>query len=185
MANINLLPWREELRERLNKVFALSMVFVVLVAGIFVFLVDSGLSMIDTFYRSRLSTLESEIKQIDSRVKEINSLKTARNELIKKIDIVASLQGNRGIITYIFEEMLLILPDEVYFTSFMISDKNISINAVAENSKYITQIMNNIKNSKLFFNPVVTTITKNHKDNSSWLTFDISMEIKQDKEVAK
>jgi len=184
MAKINLLPWREERRQQLNKVFMLSIFFIVLVVGGLILLVDAGLYGVRSFYQIRVDRLNSEILKVEKYIKEIDALKEARTTLIQRINVVGSLQRDREMATRIFEGLTLIVPSEVYFTSFKVVNGDISINAVATSHNRIAEIMNNIKNTDYFVAPNITTITKN-RDNKDIerSVFDITMKYYNEKQL--
>ena len=78
MARINLLPWREQLREERKQRFLVTIVGVLIVAGGIVFLADQYLNATITQQNARNDFIRNEISALDSRIKEISELKTRR-----------------------------------------------------------------------------------------------------------
>ncbi len=93
MARINLLPWREQLREERRKQF------LVILGGIFVlscgavFLGDQYLSGEIARQEARNAFIQQNIAQLDVRIKEISELKTRRQQLLARMKIIQDLQA--------------------------------------------------------------------------------------------
>ena len=110
MANIDLRPWREERRK------ARQSQFVTVLAGIAVVAAAGGWYWNQTvqgqidFQSARNAYLESRITDLDSKIQEIQSLRQQRAQLIERMSVIQSLQGDRPIIVHIFEELVNATP---------------------------------------------------------------------------
>jgi len=119
MARINLLPWREQLREERKQRFLATLVGVLVVAAGLVFLGDQYLNGAIEQQNARNEFIRKEIAVLDARIKEISELKTRRQQLLERMKIIQDLQGNRPIIVRLFDQLVRTLPDGVYYTSLM------------------------------------------------------------------
>ena len=126
MARINLLPWREQLREERKQRFLVTLVGVLIVAGGLVFLADQYLNAAITQQNARNEFIRKEISVLDTRIKEISELKTRRQQLVERMKIIQDLQGNRPIAARVFDQLVRTLPDGVYFTDLKMVGKSIS-----------------------------------------------------------
>ena len=79
MARINLLPWREQLREERKQRFLVSLVGVVLLAAGLLFLGDRLLQGAIENQVARNDFVRQEIALLDARIKEIKELKERRH----------------------------------------------------------------------------------------------------------
>ena len=98
MAKINLLPWREQRRERLRKEF-LAVLGAVVAVGVLVAVL--GHIVIDgriTHQNERNEYLRSHIRELDKQVAEIKDLHTRRNQLLDRMKVIQDLQGTRPLI---------------------------------------------------------------------------------------
>ena len=132
MARINLLPWREQLREERKRHFLMAMAGVVVGAIAIIFLADRFIGNAIDIQTARNAHLQSEIVLLDQRIKSISELKARRKQLLERMKTIQDLQGNRPIIGRIFDQMARTLPDGVYFTDVKMTDKNIAIAGAAE-----------------------------------------------------
>ena len=105
MATINLLPWREERREELKKEFLMILGGFAAVGAVIVLLWQFLLSGDIDYQKSRNNFLQQRIKELDAQVKEIKSHKSKKDQLIARMQVIQSLQGNRPQIVHIFDEL--------------------------------------------------------------------------------
>ncbi|WP_407314451.1 PilN domain-containing protein [Pseudomonas sp. nanlin1] len=158
MARINLLPWREQLREQRKKHFLLALAGVV-VAGVGIVMLTSQYfsNAIDTQV-ARNQHLQVEISKLDVRIKQISELRTRRTQLLERMKIIQDLQGNRPIIGRIFDQMAHTLPDGVYFTDVKMTGKSIAISGNAESNNRVSELMRNLDASPWLEAPVLNEV---------------------------
>ena len=158
MAQINLLPWREELRQEKKKEFLaqLLLVCIVVVLGCFLWtkVVDSSIE--SQQYRNRI--LKNEITELSKKVTEIQELKKQRKELEQRMRVIQDLEGKRSIIVHYFDELTKSMPDGVYVTSVVRSGSTFSIEGVSESNQRISALMRNLDSSEWFSNPNLRSV---------------------------
>ncbi|MGQ7960719.1 type 4a pilus biogenesis protein PilN [Pseudomonas sp. SP16.1] len=158
MARINLLPWREQLREERKQRFLVSLAGVLIVAAGAVFLGDQLLNAAIEHQNARNGFIKKEIAVLDARIKEISELKTRRQQLLERMKIIQDLQGNRPIIGRVFDQLVRTLPDGVYFTSVKMTGKNIAILGAAESNNRVSNLMRNLDGSDWLTSPNLTEV---------------------------
>jgi type IV pilus assembly protein PilN len=158
MARINLLPWREQLREERKQQFLVALAATLLVAGGLVFLGDRYFSSEIERQVSRNDFVRSEIAVLDSRIKEISELKARRQQLLERMKIIQDLQGNRQIIGRVFDQLVRTLPDGVYFSNLKMTGKTIAINGAAESNNRVSNLMRNLDASEWLEAPNLTQV---------------------------
>ena len=158
MARINLLPWREQLREERKKQFLSILVLIVIVAGLLVFLADRNLNGKIDHQNARNDFLRKEIQLLDGRIKEIEQLQARRTQLLDRMKIIQDLQGNRPIIVRVFDEMVRTLPDGVHFTAVNMKGPVISIKGGAESNSRVSNLMRQMDSSDWLAAPNLTAV---------------------------
>ncbi len=159
MARINLLPWREQLREQRKQQFIATLVGVLLLGAALVFLADQVFNGMIDRQQARNNFIRQEISTLDARIKEISELRKKRQELIDRTKVIQDLQGNRPIVSRIFDQLVRTIPEGVYFSSVKMAGKHIAIEGTAESNNLISSLM------------------RNH-DASEWLTAPNLVEVK-------
>jgi len=150
MANINLLPWREERRQELKQAFLLVLACVAAVAAALVFLGDNLVSGAIEAQAGRNSYLQRHIDELTLQVQEIEALEEKKQELEDRMTVIQRLQGNRPIIVRIFDDMVNTLPDGVFFTELTRTDDKIMVTGIAESNNRISSLMRRLDGSDWF-----------------------------------
>lgn len=158
MARINLLPWREQLREERKQRFLVTLAGVLVVAAGAVFFGDQYLSGAIEQQNARNDFVRKEIAVLDARIKEISELKTRREQLLERMKIIQDLQGNRPIIGRVFDQLVRTLPDGIYFTSVKMTGKSIAIVGAAESNNRVSNLMRNLDGSDWLEAPNLTQV---------------------------
>ena len=177
MANINLLPWREERRQELKKDFLTMLVLVALVAGLVVFLANSAVNNLIENQQNRNNYLQAQIDELDQQVKEIRELEKKKQELVDRMKVIQELQGNRPIIVRIFDELVRTLPDGVFYTELSRSNNAIELEGVAESNNRISSLMRRVDKSDWFANPNLTAVTAVPEYGEQASEFNMSVNI--------
>lgn len=150
MAHINLLPWRERLREERKREFFTILVGVVIISAGVLFLVDRYFNGQIDMQISRNDFIRGEIAVLDERVAEINQLRQQKEDIRSRMNVITDLQGTRPVIVRIFDELVKTLPDGVYYESLIREDNTISIEGIAESYAKITELLRRLDDSEWF-----------------------------------
>jgi type IV pilus assembly protein PilN len=158
MARINLLPWREELREQRRKRFLLILASVLVGSAVAVLIANQAIDGAIDRQNARNDYLARQIVVVDERIKQISELKARRQQLVERMRIIQDLQGNRPISGRIFDQLARTLPDGVYFTEVKMSGKTLSITGAAESNNRVSDLMRNLDASDWFDAPSLTEV---------------------------
>lgn len=158
MTRINLLPWREELREERKRQFLVVLVMVLLLALAVLFAASRYFSMSIDNQRSRNDFIRAENAALDVRIKEISELRARRQQLIERMKIIQDLQGNRPIVSRIFDQLVRTIPDGVYFTSLKLTGSTLAVEGEAESNSLVSNLMRNQDASDWLTAPNLTEV---------------------------
>ncbi|HLS97130.1 MAG: PilN domain-containing protein [Porticoccaceae bacterium] len=158
MAKINLLPWREEYRQVKKREF-LEVAAVVLVAGLLaVFAWDRVVDARIDNQASRNDRINQEIAELDKQVKEISELKTRKQEMLDRMEVIQALQANRPDIVRIFDELVKATPEGVFLTDLERVNDAMSLTGFAESNNRVSALMRNLDGSYKFTDPNLTKV---------------------------
>ncbi len=158
ITRINLLPWREELRQEQKKEFAMmAFMSVVLAVAIFGLVYFQMQSKID-YQLSRNNFMTSEIKKLDDEIKEIRELQKVRRSLVERMEVIQDLQASRPTIVHLFSEIVSTVPNGVYLESLAQTGSNLLINGEAESNARVSTYMRNLSASEWLKDPNLTVI---------------------------
>jgi len=158
MPSINLLPWRQELRQRRKKEFFIGLGAAVGVAALVALLTQLTVSsMIDAQHR-RNDLLKAEIAELDKAIEQIVALEEQKGRMIARMQVIETLQTSRPEVVKVFDEMVATLPEGVYLTSVKQSGRKLEFNGVAQSSTRVSSFMRNIDASETLSAPDLKVI---------------------------
>jgi type IV pilus assembly protein PilN len=164
MTQINLLPWREELRERRKREFLVVLVGMVVIAAGLVFLVDRYYRGEVRFQQSRNDLVQREIAVMDQRLAEINQLRQQSGDIRDRMAVIQDLQTSRPVIVHVFDELVRAVPTGVYFDSLERSGDVLNIEGVAASNNRVSELMRRLDDSDWFAAPSLRRIAASDAD---------------------
>lgn len=176
MANINLLPWREERRAQKKQEFLVILGAVVAAAVVLVLLIGMVMSGFVSAQQSRNDYLQQAITTLDQKIVEIKDLREQKELLLSRTQVIQELQGNRPVIVQVFDQVAKILPDGVFFKELRVQDGQLSLVGVAESNTRISTLMRNFDDSRWFTSPNLTAVRKVSESSELWNEFDLTVQ---------
>ncbi len=158
LTKINLLPWREELRQEQKKQFAMMAVMTCVLAAAIVGLIHFQMQAKIDYQISRNRFMENEIKNVDEEIKEISELQKVRRSLIERMDVIQDLQASRPSIVHLFSEIVSTVPNGVYLKTLTQSGSSLLINGEAESNARVSTYMRNLAASDWLKEPNLSVI---------------------------
>lgn len=154
MIRINLLPHREEKRKAQRQQFYALLGLLAVVAGVLWF---AGATVIDEYISNQENKnlfIRNEITNLDKEIADIAKLKQDTDALIKRKQVIETLQGNRARTAMIFSEILHRIPDGVKLNSFVESGieatKQFDLLGDSVSEARVSTLMRNLEDSPLF-----------------------------------
>lgn len=182
MARINLLPWREEARERKNKEFITQVVLI--------FLLSAAVALAVWYYfdnqlteQQRANDLVSQENQrLDGVLTEIETLEQRREDIISRMKVIQDLQGTRPIPVRVWDDLARAMPEALYLTSLKREGDLITLNGRADNPNVVSSLIRNLDNSNWMTASAVRSITKDIPNNPAeiitpeqqYVTFEVT-----------
>lgn len=150
MAQINLLPWREERRVELKRQFFVILCGAILIGSGAVYVADTRVQSQIEVQRKRIAYIESAHKKLEKDIAEIREIERKREQLVERMGVIQDLQGNRAIVVHHFDELVRTVPDGVYFVRVSKAGKRFAIDGIAEANNRVSNLMRNLADSAWF-----------------------------------
>ncbi len=116
MSNINLLPWREDLRQVKNKNFLAILTVTVVVSGFLVLCADLGLGHKIKVLAMNAGYMEESLKVVNGQITQIQNLKQDKQELLNRMKVIRSLEFDRVSVVQLLDAMPRVISNSIYFT---------------------------------------------------------------------
>jgi type IV pilus assembly protein PilN len=163
MANINLLPWREELREERKQEFLIGIGITVALAGAIIFGGDRFVNNSIDNQNELNNYLRSQIALLDEEIAEIRELQRQKSELTERMSVIQDLQGRRPVIVRLFDELVRTMPDGVYYDRISRIQDQINFQGLAESNNRVSALLRSLDDSEWFESPDLRQISSNQQ----------------------
>ncbi|WP_434762139.1 PilN domain-containing protein [Vibrio fortis] len=172
---INLLPWRDELRAQHKKRFIQLVILGTLMAVMGQWAIGHYFQQEKARQQARLNYLEQYIGQLD---KQIRSLKVAEREhkaILTRLDVVESLQSGRNKTTHFMNLMPELIPEGVYVDKIKMNGQEIEMSGISDSTARLATMLDNLERSPSLNNVEMHSIVHNRKRfNKEFQTFKVS-----------
>jgi len=175
MIHINLLPWREALREQRKKEFLISLGMTA--GGAFLFLLLIHLFMNGRInHQNRINQfVQNDIAFYELKIKEIRNLEKEKSTLLSRMKIIHELELDRPFVVHLFDELASILPNGIFVNSVFRKDDQLTISGQATSNAGISQLMRNVESSKWIQQPILTEIKTDNKLEGAKSNFNLKI----------
>lgn len=204
---INLLPWRNALREQRKKAFITQLAISGVLGALAVF---GGW----TYFSQQLSEqqevnqmITQENAKLDEQLKALEGLDARRTQIEERMKLIEGLQGQRPVIVRIADELVRLIPNELYVTKFQRQGDKFIIEGKAQDPNIVAELLRGLELSPWFRNAFMSSyvaadekaVSVNVNDNSQnpnqrtslverpetkYGTFIITVDLEQPKPVA-
>jgi len=180
MPHINLLPWRETItKERQTRFGAATGTALALTAAAMlgVHLYIEGLI---SYQERRNQFLNAEIKKVEEKIKEIETLQKQKQRLVDRQNAIQNLDAERPKIVHLFDELVKQISDGIYFTSMEQKKDVVTLKGVAQSEARVSSLMRNVERSEWLKEPNIKEIrtdetSKDNKNKRSVSTFELQV----------
>ena len=158
---INLLPYREEIKQRKKQQFKVLMLSALLIgAGLLVLtylIIKNAISR----QEDRNALLGKEIEKLDKALGEILKLQQEKENFLSKKQKVEELQEKRSQAAYIIDSLNVVTPDNSYLTALEAeSSTSYKITGRASSDNKIAMFMRSLPSTGVFAQPELLSIKK-------------------------
>lgn len=169
MAKINLLPWRDALREKRKKEF-----IAICIGAFFVGVLGVGSTWL--YFDNRLQDQEqanqlivSTNQNLDIQLKSLEGLQEQRNAIVERMKLIQGLQGQRPIAVHLIDELVRVTPSNMYITKFSRLGDKFTLEGKAESPNTVAELLRNLEASTWYRNAFMSSFlaTEEKKDQAA------------------
>ncbi|HSV34677.1 MAG TPA: PilN domain-containing protein [Ramlibacter sp.] len=146
MILINLLPHREAARKRRRDMFFVGLGTAAVIGGV----IAGGIYL---WYAAQISNqqgrnrvLQTEIKRLESQIKDIATLQSEIAALRARQGAVEGLQADRNLPVNLLNELVTQLPDGVYVSQVRQENQTVFIQGTAQSNERVSELLRNLGN---------------------------------------
>jgi type IV pilus assembly protein PilN len=177
MATINLLPWRESLRQTQKKQYLGSLI--VVSVGVFILFWIAG-QIIDQQVRnqnSRNNYLSQQIEVLDRQIEQIKDINESKKAISLRMALIEQLQVSKNLTPIIFDELAKVVPPGVAFETMSRVDNQVKITGMSDSNNRLSSFMRALEMSEVFVNAELSSIIADRSGVNSVSDFDLTFSI--------
>lgn len=177
MDGVNLLPWREQRKEKQRQLFIFILAGSFFAGLLIVIFTHTIISQKIQQEQSTNAVLQARITKLDMQIEQIKNLKTRKEETSQRIDLIYKLQASRPMIVNAFDTLVKIMPSGLYITSIKRKEDNLILKGNAESNARVSELMVDAESSSYFTDAKLQQI-KTAIDNSEYTrSFILSLKL--------
>ena len=158
---INLLPYREEIKQRKKQQFKVLMLSALLIGAGLLVLTYLTINNAVSRQEDRNALLGKEIEKLDKALGEILKLQQEKENFLSKKQKVEELQEKRSQAAYIIDSLNVVTPDNSYLTALEAeSSTSYKITGRASSDNKIAMFMRSLPSTGVFAQPELLSIKK-------------------------
>ncbi|MCG9714416.1 PilN domain-containing protein [Shewanella insulae] len=177
MANINLLPWREEAREKQKRDYLGILAAVFIGAALVVYLALTVLDMMTEEQRGRNAYLQGEIQLLEKQIAEIKKIRERKKDIERRTEIILNLQQARNLPTHVLDELVRVVPPGIYLSSIEKKGSLLWIQGRSESNNNVANMMRKIKASMWLHDPNMQSIVSQNDEMRQLQRFSLRVSI--------
>lgn len=151
--NINLRPWRRIKRAKIKKEYTQQLIVlglgaIILMGGVFQYYKSSIQSQ-----QARNNYLLSVEKEMNSKIAEIEELKKQKTDILNRMTIINSLQGDRKITVKVLDNLNILTPKGITLTLLSRTENKFKFEGVTGENNNISEFLANLQSAEFFVEP--------------------------------
>lgn len=160
MIEINLLPWRENKRRGEKK--RAIIILLSIIGGVVstIFFIHAYTQCLLHKQSQHNQQLREEITQFNHQIQETNKIEEEKKSLISRMLIIQHLALTRTLLVHLFDELIEVMPDDVYLSWIKKLSDRITLAGYSETSHSVVRLIRNLEENPLFKAPVLIEIKK-------------------------
>ena len=151
MILINLLPHREAAKKRRKEAFQVNMVMAAIAGLLIAGLIYWYFQIMIEGQQNKNNLLRSEIKVLETQIKEIDGLEAEIAALRARQKAVEDLQSDRNLPVHMLNELVKQLPDGVYLSSIKQDGLLVTMQGTAQSNERISEMLRNLTEGTAWF----------------------------------
>jgi type IV pilus assembly protein PilN len=149
MPKINLLPWREELRQKRKKDFLAALLGAAIFGGALTFATKWVVQQQIDNQQARNTILQQEIAQLDQQIEEIRGLENQKERLLARM---------RPLVVHLFDELVETMPEGMHLSNVEQVNDRVDLQGIATSTTRVATLMRNIEGSQWLAGPQLGSI---------------------------
>ncbi|MFZ1326015.1 MAG: PilN domain-containing protein [Candidatus Contendobacter sp.] len=131
------------------------------------------------YQQERNNYLRGEIARLKKAAEEMQELQKTKSRLVDRLNVIQKLQTVRPGMVRMLDELVRLVPQDIYLTGFKTSNNQVTLNGVARSDNIISEFMRDLRNAAdLFGEPVLQVIETRAVNSVQARVFELVVPLK-------
>lgn len=178
MAKINLLPWREELRQERQRQFAMSALLAAVAGVAIVFIVSLGFDRAISQQNARNQAIQTEISRLQVQIRRIEELEETKARLLSRKAIIEELQASRSLTVEMMDQLAKTIPMGVTLNAIQQQGMNLRLAGTSQSNARVSAYLQSLADNELFIDPDLSVVRAVDAPVNSQEPFEFNLSVK-------
>lgn len=158
MSRINLLPWRETLRQRQKRDYLMVLAVVVGAVATLVFVVHLLVTTQVEAQLARNHYLQAEITRVEARIQQMGKIERQKEELKQRMGLIVQLQQERNLPVHLLNELHRVVVPGVMLTRLRLEGGQLHLSGYCESNNQLAELLRRMEASPWLIRPRVQRV---------------------------
>ncbi len=177
MAHINLLPWREAQRARAKQQYLTILGGVAAFGALIILCANLVVGEMADRQQQRNAYLQQEIKKLDLQIAEIKRIKEQKALLLKRIEVIQTLQQERHVPVQVMNELARVMVPGVYLTRVEVKGHDVSMEGYCDSNNHLANMMRRVEQAHWLAEPRIHKIVAANNLNARENAFKLDVTV--------
>lgn len=178
MARINLLPWREELRQERQRQFLMMLLLTSVLGIVLVFLIISIFDQAISKQQVRNQAIQTEIRRLDAQIRRIEELEETRSRLLSRKQVIEQLQASRSMTVEMLDQMAKTIPMGVTLNTVEQQGMNVTLSGTSQSNARVSAYLQSLQDNELFVDPDLTFVRTDEDSDVATEPYEFRIRVK-------
>lgn len=158
MSHVNLLPWREALRQQQKQSYLALLLFLAIATFAAMYGAAMFVDHLIASQQQRNGFLEQQIQILDIKIAKIKNIREQKAAIEQKMALIEQLQTSRNITPRVLDELVRLVPPGIAFRSLSRKQNHIEVLGASESNNRLADFMRRLEQSEVFINGELSSI---------------------------
>ncbi len=180
MIRINLIPVPKARKQEALIFQAVGAVVILIVVTVGCYFVTVGKQATITAIQQDIAKKQRDIDELKAKVGEVEKYKQQAQSLEQQLGVIRNLEKGRSGPVKLMDELTEMAPRKLWLTTFKETNKNVTIDGMAESGPIIADFLDSLKAAKYFTNVQLTSVSAQEVSGAKVHKFTITISVKYD-----
>ncbi|WP_417350105.1 PilN domain-containing protein [Ferrimonas sp.] len=180
MSRINLLPWRDALRQRQKRDYLTALVLAAGAAVTLVFLVHLLVTAQVEAQLVRNHYLQQQIAIVEARIQQMSEIEQQKRELNQRMGLIVQLQQERNLPVHLLNELHRVVVPGVMLTRLRLEGGQLHLSGYCESNNQLAELLRRMEASPWLIRPRVQRVQAADQQAVRRHSFELTLAMKRE-----